>query len=253
MVGITERARSFIDSAEAVEVEQRANIKTKEHLEKAIAEKVDESKLNSKDLEIVTNAIAILRQVSDDAVQQSYLFITDSINAALERIFEKTTRRIRLKEYTRAGMYPQLEVELTVENGSIRSLKDDSGHGIMQIISLLCILSLIVITGSRKILVVDEMLSGLSSRSRSIVDDILWSFTEIGFQFIISEHGYTPKGSKVYHLEMSGGVSRVIDTYIESKGTYLEGLLGRGAEDESDEQVRGEVLGALQNGQVIHI
>ena len=112
--------------------------------------------------------------------------------------------KIRLKEYTRAGQYPQLELELIVENGKVRSLKNDSGHGLMQIISLLCVLSVIVLTGSRRVFVIDEVLSGLSENSRKIVAEILWTFTEIGFQFIVSEHGFIPKGSKVYHLKMTG-------------------------------------------------
>ena len=67
----------------------------------------------------------------------------------------------------------------------------------------------------------DEILSGLSIHNRMIVTDILWAFTDIGFQFIVNEHGYIPKGSKVYHLEMVGDVSRVKESYIEEKGVYL--------------------------------
>lgn len=269
VIDIENRVSQFISDVEQLEIEQKAHKKTKEKFEAAILEKTEQSKLNSEELDIVTNAIAILRQVSDEAVQQSYEFITSSINAALERIFDKSTRKIKLKEYTRGGMYPQLEIELYVENGKTRSLKDDSGHGIMQIISLLCILSLIVITGSRKILVIDEMLSGLSAKSRSIVDDILWSFTEIGFQFIISEHGYIPRNSKVYHLEATGGVSKVVNEYIQSDGVYLDGLIGAGYNgykeaadaienvqqsiDGGASVVQSEVQGEIKSGNIISI
>ena len=251
MNNLGNRINSFINEVEQLEIDQKSNIRTKEKLEAAIQEKKKISELSSEELDIVTNAITILRQVSDEAVQQSYEFITSSINAALERIFDKSTRRIKLKEYTRGGMYPQLEIELYVENGKTRSLKDDSGHGIMQIISLLCILSLIVITGSRKILVIDEILSGLSAKSRSIVDDILWSFTEIGFQFIVSEHGYIPRNSKVYHLESNGGISKVIDEYIQADGVYLDGMLG--SSNTEVVNIRKKVDGELKSGNVISI
>jgi hypothetical protein len=165
----------------------------------------------------------------------------------LERIFSESERRIYLKEYTRGGMYPQLEIELHVENGKIRSLKDDSGHGIMQVISLLCILSLIVITGNRRILVIDETLSGLSAKSRSIIDDILWTFTEIGFQFIISEHGYIPRNAKVYKLKSVGGISSVVDEYIESDGVYLDGL------SEEENSLIGKAMNSIGNGKLISI
>ena len=222
-----------MQEVETVELEQKANIRTKEKLESSVKEKQELSEVQKKDLEIVSNAIAILRQISDEAVQQSYGFITENINAALERIFQKTKRQIRLKEYTRGGMYPQLEIELTVENGVVRSLKDDSGHGIMQIVSLLCILSVIAITGNRRILVLDEALSGLSDNSREVIDEVLWSFTQIGFQFILSEHGYIPKGAKVYKLESENGISNVVDEYIQEEGYYL-GPKGRNAKQKSE-------------------
>lgn len=223
---VYDRLNAFIKNVEEMEIEQQANIRTKEKIEERIQEKKRQTDEYIDKLDLVSKAVAILREISDDSVTKSYGFITECINSALERIFDKSTRRIRLNEYTRAGMYPQLELELTVENGITRSLKDDSGHGIMQIISLLCILSLIVITGSRRVLVIDETLSGLSAKSRQIVDEILWSFTTIGFQFIISEHGYIPRDSKVYHLEAKGGVSRVIDEYIQGHGVYLDGKVG---------------------------
>lgn len=218
---IKDRVKQFIKQADELEVRQLANIKTKERLEASIQKIVEEAKLTAEELEIVTNAVNILHQISDEAIQKSYQFIADNINAALERIFTNTTRKIRLREYTR-GQYPQLEVELIVEGGKTRTLRADSGHGIMQIISLLCILCIIVITKSRRTLWMDEILSGLSAKSRMIVSEILWSFAEIGFQFVISEHGFVPKGAKVYKLRMENGISRVEDEYIEQNGVYLD-------------------------------
>lgn len=246
----------FIEDIDQLEIEQKANILTREKLDKALKEKEEEIKKYRDDLEVVMKALNVLRQVSDEAVQNSYKFISDNINIALERIFEKSRRSIKLKEYTRGGMYPQLEIELEVENGKIRSLKEDSGHGIMQIISLLCILSLIAITGNRRILVIDEMLSGLSVKSRKTVDDILWAFTDIGFQFIISEHGYIPKGSKVYELEASGGTSKVVKEYIQKDGVYLTHNTGVDYKEISREreiEINKNVRLEINNGNIIDI
>ncbi len=242
-----DRIKLFIDNIEQMEIAQKANIKSKENLERSIQQLRDENSQLYKNLDVTANAITLIRGVSDEVVQKSYDFIADSINASLERIFNKTTRKIRIKEFTRAGQYPQLELELTVESGKIRSLKSDSGHGIVQIISLLCILSLIVITDGRRVLVLDEALSGLSGKSRKIISEILWSFTEIGFQFIISEHGYIPKGAKVYNLKMTAGISHIEREYIENMGVYL-------TEDLQDnDEYRGEVMGELKDGAVIQI
>lgn len=214
-------ARQLINEINAVEVEQQANLRARRKLEEGINELVEKNQQNKEALDIATHAIEILRQVSDEAVTQAYQFLEESLNSALERMFENTTRKIRLHEYTRNNQYPQLEIELTVANGKKRSLKADSGHGLAQIVSLLSILSLIVLTNSRRILVMDEVISGLSVHNRKIVTDILWQFTQIGFQFIVNEHGYVPKGSKVFHMEMVGDVSGVKQSYIEESGVYL--------------------------------
>lgn len=222
---VRSRAEALINFASRLEAEQAGQVKTKENLQRSLADYRERNKGLVGDLDIVTNAVAILNKISDDTVGESYDFITESINSALARVFEKSPRQIKLREYTRSGVYPQLEVEVITEGGVTRSLKDDSGHGISQIISLLCILSLIVITGERRLLVLDEMLSGLSSNAAQIVSDILWAFTDVGFQFIISEHGLVIKGSHVYYLESAGGVSKVKDDYIEQDGVYLDGTL----------------------------
>lgn len=217
---IKSQATAFLNEVKDLELHQMANIRIKTDLEKTIEEIAKQNAENQEALDIASHAIELLKEVSDRAVYKAYRQLEEQLNSALERMFVNTTRKITLHEYMR-GNYPQLEIILTVSNGKKRSLKTDSGHGLAQIISILCILSLIVVTNSRRILVMDEILSGLSIHNRMIVTDILWAFTEIGFQFIVNEHGYVPKGSKVYHLEMVGDVSGVKESYIEEKGVYL--------------------------------
>lgn len=225
----------FSEQVREVEVTQQANIRMKEKLESEISAILEKSKENREALDICTNAIDILRAVSDEAVGKAYKFLEENLNAALDKMFTSTVRKVHLREYTRSGQYPQLEIELTVAGGKKRSLKADSGHGLAQIVSLMSILCLIVITNSRRILVMDEVLSGISVHNRQIMEEVLWTFTEIGFQFIVNEHGYVPKGSKVYHLEMVGDVSGVKESYIEKSGVYLNGNSEYSDEIEDDD------------------
>ena len=219
--GIKKSATAFINTIEKIELEQKATLQSRANTEEAIRKLMEENKNNKEALDIAQHAIEILRQVSDEAVDEAYKFLEKSLNTSLERMFSNTVRKIRLNEYTRDEQYPQLEFELTVANGKVRSLKSDSGHGLAQIVSLLSILSIIVITNSRRLMVLDEVLSGLSVHNLKIVDNILWTFTEIGFQFMINEHGFVPKGANVYHMEMVADVSHVKKNYIEENGVYL--------------------------------
>ena len=220
---IVERANTFINVVNQIELENAAAIRSRKHLEDSINQIMEDNKGNKEALDIATHAIEILRKISDESVGKAYKFLQESLNTALAKMFANTTRKIEIKEYLRQNQYPQLELVLHVGNNKVRSLKTDSGHGLAQIVSLLSILSLIVITGGRRILVMDEVISGLSVRNRQIVSDILWSFTEIGFQFIVNDHGFIPEGSHVYHLEMVGDVSGVKQHYIAKTGTYLQG------------------------------
>lgn len=214
---------NFIQLVDNLELENKAAVRSKEALEKTINDLIAEQKQNKEALDIATHAIEILKEVSDEAVSKAYGFLVQNLNVSLARMFKHTTRRIEIKEYLRNNQYPQLELVLHVGNGKTRSLKSDSGHGLAQIVSLLSILCLIVITGSRRLLVMDEIISGLSVHNRKVITDILWTFTEIGFQFVINEHGYVPEKSYVHHLEMVGDVSSVKKRYIAKKGVYLQG------------------------------
>lgn len=219
---VRNKAYNLINIIDKIELENTAAIKSRQNLENTIKEIMDRNKDNKEALDIATHAIEILQKVSDEAVGKAYRFLEQSLNSALAKMFTKTTRKIELAESLRNNQYPQLKIILHVGNGKTRSLKNDSGHGLAQIVSLLSILSLIVITGSRRILVMDEILSGLDVHNRQVVNDILWTFTEIGFQFIINDHGFVPENSKVYHLEMVGDVSNVKQTYLAKKGVYLQ-------------------------------
>lgn len=241
---LIQQVNKFIGVVDKIEVHQKSIVNSRHAMEESIIKLMNENKENKEALDICQHAIEILRKVSDEAVTEAYSFLEDSLNSALARMFRHTTRQIRLNEYTRNGQYPQLELELIVANGKKRKLKSDSGHGLAQIVSLLSVLSVIVITNSRRIMVLDEVLSGLSVNNLRIIDEILWTFTQIGFQFMITEHGFIPKGAKVYHFEMVGDVSGIKDSYIEENGVYLNYSKEKYA-DEEDEEYSDEELDAV--------
>jgi hypothetical protein len=209
-------ALEFISAVDEIEKNNTANKKMLDNLNKSIDKHLYSLDVSRENLDVVLNAISILRGIQDDSVRLSYKEIEDSVNNVLSRVFPDKVRKIELVESTRGGKYPQLDLKLRVAGGKERSLKNGSGHGIMQIVSLICNLSLIIITGSRKLLVLDEVLSGLSASAKEIISEILNQFTELGFQFVVSEHFFVPSNANVYRLEVNNDISDIADNYINN-------------------------------------
>lgn len=221
MDNLQNQINQFIERVNYIENLQRSQKLSKERLELQLHQLQDESNDLAEKLDICTKAIGILSTLSDKTVKKSCDFISESINSALEKIFVNSRKRIRITENLR-GSYPQLEMELFENDDTLPlSLKDDSGHGVAQIISFLSTLCLIAITGKRRLFIMDEITSGLSAKARAIISEIMNEFTAIGFQFIVSEHGFIPQNSKVYVLESNGNTSKIVNEYIEEKGIYL--------------------------------
>ena len=209
-------ALEFMSAVDEIEKNNTANKKMLDNLNKSIDKHLYSLDVSRENLDVVLNAISILRGIQDDSVRLSYKEIEDSVNNVLSRVFPDKVRKIELVESTRGGKYPQLDLKLRVAGGKERSLKNGSGHGIMQIVSLICNLSLIIITGSRKLLVLDEVLSGLSASAKEIISEILNQFTELGFQFVVSEHFFVPSNANVYRLEVNNDISDIADNYINN-------------------------------------
>lgn len=190
-----------------------------------------------KKMNLEINAVNLIAKVTDSSVSRYYQFTTETVNSALERIFQDAPRKIKLEEGIRGNTHKQLYVTVVSENGIEREI-EDTGHGIGQIISLIVSLTAIVIKKDRRLMLLDEILYGCSLSTRKIIDKILWAFTDIGFQFILSEHSYVPEGAKVYWLENQNESTRVKSSFL-SKGYQF---MGDDREESSNDLVDYEKL-----------
>ena len=198
--------------------EQETNAKQIEKISNQVETINKDIKDMESELETSQNAIEILRTVSDKTVKGSYEFLEHTINDALGRIFVDEKRQIKIVESSIQGQYPQIDLDIETSNG-VHSISRD-GHGIAQVISLLSSLCLIVLTGSRRFMALDEVLSGLSNEALVVIDNILHDFADIGFQFIINDHNFIVRSSKVYEIEMIGNKSSIKQSWLEEKGIY---------------------------------
>jgi len=170
----------------------------------ALLEKVDSlvSELNRENTQyaIMLEAQALLSTVSDNNTTAVLDYITGIINKALVELFPYDTRRIYLEKSLHGGQHAHIKIKLVNSLGKERDLVLQSGTGLRQVISFLFVVSLIEIRKGRRILVMDELLSGLHPEAKNIIMDILQIFAEEGFQFVMVEYGVDTIG-RLYLVE----------------------------------------------------
>lgn len=169
----------------------------------------------NKQYAVMLEAQQLISSVSNSNTNAVLDYITGIINKALGEIFPYDTRRIHLEKSLHNGQRSHITVKLTTEDGTIRDLTLQSGTGLRQIISFLFVISLIEIRKGRRILLMDELLSGLHSEAKRVIVDIMQIFAGEGFQFVMIEYGINTVG-KIYLVEKpdkTAIVNPLDDTY----------------------------------------
>jgi hypothetical protein len=168
------------------------------------------TKLNDMNIQYVNmvEAQQLLTTVSDANTTAVLDYITGIINKTLGELFPHDSRRIYLEKTMYQGQHAHINIKLTGTNGKTRDLTLQSGTGLRQVISFLFVLSIIEIRKGRRLLIADELLSGLHPEAKRITTDIIKIFAEEGFQFAFVEYGVNDLG-KVYLVEKPGAVATV--------------------------------------------
>ena len=163
--------------------------------------------LNSEFLDLI-EAGEYLGVVANDTTSKILNFITGVINSSLSKLFPHDIRRIFLEKTLYRDQYPHISIVLETAEGIRRNLSLQSGTGLKQIISFLFILSLIEVRKGRRLLVMDELLSGLHLKAKRVIVDVIKIFAASGFQFVMVEYGINDLGN-VYLVEKKGSIATV--------------------------------------------
>lgn len=168
------------------------------------------TKLNDMNIQYVNmiEAQQLLTTVSDSNTTAVLDYITGIINKTLGELFPHDSRRIYLEKSMYQGQHAHINIKLTGTNGKTRDLTLQSGTGLRQVISFLFVLSLIEIRKGRRLLIMDELLSGLHPVAKDVITDVIKIFAEEGFQFAMVEYGVDTLG-KVYLVEKPNTVATV--------------------------------------------
>jgi hypothetical protein len=157
---------------------------------------------------VMLEAQQLLATVSDSNTTAVLDYITGIINKTLGELFPHDSRRIYLEKKMFNGSHAHINIKLTGTGGKPRDLTLQSGTGLRQVISFLFVLSLIEIRKGRRILLMDELLSGLHPEAKRIVMEIIQIFAEEGFQFVFVEYGVNDVG-RIYLVEKPNEVATV--------------------------------------------
>jgi hypothetical protein len=168
--------------------------------------------------QIALDAKKVLASVADERADQVLGFITSVVNKALADIFVGKTRRIELKRSLYRGKIPHINLVLHTEHGE-QSMKHQSGNGLQQIIAFIYRLCLIEVRGLRKIVFMDENLSGVHSVAMEDMKTIIELFRDGGFQFFIIEYRIPEQFGKVVEVvPNSQGFSELVVRHDQNSG-----------------------------------
>lgn len=176
------------------------NINKRKELEREYERIRDEYRELDKEYVVMLEAQRVLGVISEEHTNKILDYITGTINNALSKMFPNDVRRIYLKKKLHANQHTHINVILETSKGMQRDLKLQAGTGLRQTIAILYMITLVVVVKSRKLIIADELMSGLHPSAKRIVMDILGIFAEAGFQFVLVEYGFDSLG-KVYLVE----------------------------------------------------
>lgn len=208
------------------EIEQRdSNIQKAEKIQETIAD------LEKKYVDML-EAQQLLSTISEENSNKVLSYITSIINRALSELFPHDTRRVYLEKTLHANQHAHINVVLETSDGRKRDLTIQSGTGLRQVISFLFVLSLIEIRKGRRLLMMDELLSGLHPEAKSVVKRIMTIFAEEGFQFVMVEYGANDLG-KIYLVEKPDNEAKV--TALDGEYNNEVFVFNRPLEDMTEE------------------
>ncbi len=178
----------------------RTNYEQVEQLKMKIDELAERLVDLNQEYVVMLEAQQLLASVSNENTNKVLDYIMGIINKALNELFPHDHRQISVEKKMHNGQYAHINITLQGTNGYTRDLTLQSGTGLRQVISFLFVLSIIEVRKGRRLLVMDELLSGLHPEAKRVVMDIVQIFSEDGFQFAFVEYGVNDIG-KIYLVE----------------------------------------------------
>lgn len=141
-------------------------------------------------IQVKMMASSVIKRLVDDRTEVAYTKIEEVLNWALSQVPLKQRYQIRINDFEDKRFGRGVTFDLVdIDTKRVRSIKNQTGTAISQIVSFLLSVVIIAMSGSSRVMVLDERFSGLDDEeSIKNFSDILQALSENeGFQFHIVE------------------------------------------------------------------
>lgn len=190
VIKVKERLGSVNNRIEEIRREQLVNDRLKENFEQILINlNLKKSDIDA-EIETLEKSLKLFKEISDERNKSAKEAMETVVNWSLSKIFTNQSYDVKIKEDSDARSGKIMEIYL-IDNhsGKSRSLKHQLGTAMVQIISFLMMLTVIKFAGSSKVLILDEIFSGLEDKEAiTMFSEILVSLAKNeGFQIFIVE------------------------------------------------------------------
>lgn len=190
VIKVKERLGLVNKRIEDIRREQLVVDRLKENFEQILANlNVKKSDIEA-EIEVLEKSLKLFKEISDERNKSAKEAMETVVNWSLSKIFTNQSYDVKIKEDSDARSGKVMEIYL-IDNhsGKSRSLKHQLGTAMVQIISFLMMLTVIKFAGSSKVLILDEIFSGLEDKEAiTMFSEILVSLAKNeGFQIFIVE------------------------------------------------------------------
>lgn len=187
---LIEKYKNVKERIDKVKTENELNLRMKKTFEETLKKLKNKRDDYEEEIETLELALKLFQEVSDERNASAKESLETVINWTLSKVFTSQSYEVKIEEHPDARSGKIMEIYLIDGvTGHKRSVKTQLGTALVQIISFLMMLIVIKFAGSSKILLLDEVFSGLEDKEAiTLFSEVLTSLAKNeGFQVLIVE------------------------------------------------------------------